>query len=141
MMRVRMLEEKEKGKTTSSSRSFWLEQENRAPSTSTIYLNKSALWLRYLSYFSNKKYFIGGVADPGSGDFLIPGSGMERKYGSGSRMNIPDNFYESLETVFGLNILKFFAADPDPESGIFFPGFRSGMEKFGFGIPDPQHCL
>jgi hypothetical protein len=48
MMRVRMLEEKAKGKTTSSSRSFWLEQENRAPSTSTIYLNQPAHSLRYL---------------------------------------------------------------------------------------------
>jgi hypothetical protein len=30
---------------------------------------------------------------------------------SGSGMNIPDNFSESLETVLGLKILKFFYAD------------------------------
>jgi hypothetical protein len=34
----------------------------------------------------------------GSGAFLTPGSGMGKKSGSG--MNIPDNFSESLETVF-----------------------------------------
>jgi hypothetical protein len=35
-------------------------------------------------------------------------------------MNIPDHISESLETVFfGLKILKFFDADPDPGSGIF----------------------
>jgi hypothetical protein len=27
-------------------------------------------------------------------------------------MNIPDNFFMSLQTVFGLKILKFFNADP-----------------------------
>ena len=36
--------------------------------------------------------------DPGSGVFFTPGSGMGKK--SGSWMNIPDNFSESLETVF-----------------------------------------
>jgi hypothetical protein len=30
-------------------------------------------------------------------------------------MNIPDNFSESIEAVFGLKILKFFDADPDPD--------------------------
>jgi hypothetical protein len=33
-------------------------------------------------------------------------------------MNVPDNFSESLETVFGLKLLKFFDADPDPGSRI-----------------------
>jgi hypothetical protein len=45
-------------------------------------------------------------------------------------MNIPDHFSESLETIFGLKILKFFDADSDPGSGIFLtlsPG--SGMKK------------
>jgi hypothetical protein len=39
-----------------------------------------------------------------------------------------------------LKILKFFDADPDPESGIFLIlDSGSGMEKFGSGIniPDP----
>jgi hypothetical protein len=42
-------------------------------------------------------------------------------------MNIPDHFPRDLETVLGLKILKFFYADPNPESGI---------EKFGSGIRD-----
>jgi hypothetical protein len=59
-------------------------------------------------------------------------------------MNIPDHIFESLKQFFGLKILKFFDADPDPGSGIFLildPG--PGMEKFGSGIniPDPQHWL
>jgi hypothetical protein len=33
-------------------------------------------------------------------------------------MNIPDNFSESLETVFKIKKLKFFDADPDPGSRI-----------------------
>jgi hypothetical protein len=32
---------------------------------------------------------------------------------SGSGMNILDHFFESLETVFGLKIVKFFDAYPD----------------------------
>jgi hypothetical protein len=35
---------------------------------------------------------------------------------SGSGMNIRDNFSKSLETVLRLKILKFFDANPDPES-------------------------
>ncbi len=45
-------------------------------------------------------------------------------------MNILDHISESLETVFLVNILKFFDADADPETGIFltlYPG--SGLEK------------
>jgi hypothetical protein len=40
------------------------------------------------------------VADPnpGSGAFLTPGSGMEKKSGSG--VNIPDQFSESVEKIF-----------------------------------------
>ncbi len=57
-------------------------------------------------------------------------------------MNIPDHISESLETIFGLKILKFF--DTDPRSEIFLtlaPG--SGMENFGSGIniPDLQHSF
>ncbi len=45
---------------------------------------------------------LGSVADPdpGSGDVLTPGSGIRDGKKSGSRMNIPDHFYDSLETVF-----------------------------------------
>jgi hypothetical protein len=49
---------------------------------------------------------------------------MGKKSGSGSGMNIPDHISESLETFFGVKILKFF--DADLGSGI--------------NIPDPQHC-
>jgi hypothetical protein len=42
-----------------------------------------------------------------SGAFLTPGSGVRiregKKFGSG--MNIPDNFYKSLETIFRVKIL------------------------------------
>jgi hypothetical protein len=50
-------------------------------------------------------------------------------------MNIPDNFSESFETVFGLKILKFVDADLDPGFGILLTlDLGSGMEKFGSGI-------
>jgi hypothetical protein len=35
-----------------------------------------------------------------------------KKSGSGSGMNNPDHISESLETIFGLKILKFFYSDP-----------------------------
>jgi hypothetical protein len=43
-----------------------------------------------------------------------PGSRMGKKSRSGSGMNIPNHISESLETVFGLEILKSFYVDPDP---------------------------
>jgi hypothetical protein len=39
------------------------------------------------------------VADPGSCAFLTPRSGMEKNPDPVSGMNIPDYFFESLETV------------------------------------------
>jgi hypothetical protein len=59
--------------------------------------------------------------DPGSGDFLTPGSGM----------NNPDHISESLETIFCLKKFKSFmqirdGKNSDPGSVI--------------NIPDPQHC-
>ncbi len=46
--------------------------------------------------------FIGipSVADPESGAFWTPGSGMGKKSGSGSGMNNPNHIFESLETIF-----------------------------------------
>jgi hypothetical protein len=58
------------------------------------------------------------VADPGSGAFLTPGSGMGRKSASGSGMNNPDNIFWSLETIFWVQILKFCDGQ-----------FGSGMKK------------
>jgi hypothetical protein len=51
-------------------------------------------------------------------------------------MNIPDHIYKSLETIFGLKILKFFDADPDPGYGIFLTQYPES----GMNIPDPQKC-
>ncbi len=68
-------------------------------------------------------------SDPGSGAFLTldPGSGMGKKSGSGSAMNIPDHVSEILETAFWVKILKFFDADPDPGSGNLVDP-RSGIQ-------------
>ncbi len=54
-------------------------------------------------------------ADPGSGAFLTPGSGIgkTKKSSSGSGMLIPDHISESLETIFWLKILKFFDTDSE----------------------------
>jgi hypothetical protein len=52
--------------------------------------------------------------DPGYSAYFDPWIRDGKKSGSG--MNIPDNFSESLETVLGLKILKFFSAYPDPGS-------------------------
>jgi hypothetical protein len=57
---------------------------------------------------------LSSVADPGSGAFLTPGSGMGKKSRSGSGMNISDHISESLETIFWVKIRKFF----EPRSGI-----------------------
>jgi hypothetical protein len=48
-------------------------------------------------------------------------------------MNILDHNSDTLETIFRLQIRKFFDADPDPVWEMFDP--RSGIN-----IPDPQHC-
>jgi hypothetical protein len=59
---------------------------------------------------------------------------MSEKSRSGSKMNIPDHISESLETIIGVKILKFFYADPDPGSRVFLALVSgSGMEKFGSG--------
>jgi hypothetical protein len=50
---------------------------------------------------------------------------MGKKSGSGSGMNDPDHISESLETIFEVKILTFFAADP-------------GLKKFGSGNRDKQ---
>ncbi len=65
-----------------------------------------------------------------------PGSGMEKKSGSG--MNIPDNFSESLETVFRVKNTQILGCGSGIRN-LFDPG--SGMEKFGseINIPDLQH--
>jgi hypothetical protein len=64
------------------------------------------------------------MRDPVPFSPLDPESGMSKKSGSRSGMIKPDHISESLETIFGVKILKFFDADPG-----------SGMEKIR--IPDP----
>ncbi len=68
--------------------------------------------------------------------FLILGSGtgIRDRKNSGSGMNILDYYSESLETVLGLKILKFFDADLDPGAGIFLSRVRD--EKIR--IRDPK---
>ncbi len=69
-----------------------------------------------------------GVRDPVPFLPLDPGSGMGKNQDPEPGMFIPDNISESLETIFGLNILQFFDADPDPGSGIFLtldPGWKN----------------
>jgi hypothetical protein len=82
------------------------------------------------------------VADPGSGAFSTPGSGMGKTSRSGSGMNIPVHISESLETVFGLKILTFVDANPDPGSESFLT-LDQGWKISDSGIrdkhPDPQH--
>jgi hypothetical protein len=51
----------------------------------------------------------------------------------GSGMNNPDHISESLETIFWVNILKFF--DADPGSGMEKIWIRDpGWKKFGSGM-------
>ncbi len=57
---------------------------------------------------------------------------MGKKSGSGSGMNNPDHISESLETIFGVKILKFFDADPGWKKNSD-PGWKKLIN-----IPDPQ---
>jgi hypothetical protein len=72
------------------------------------------------------------VADPGSGAFLTPGSGMGKKsgFGSGIRDEQPDHgsYFRELRAIFWVKILKFFDADP-------------GWKKFGSGIRNTARML
>jgi hypothetical protein len=82
------------------------------------------------------------VADPGSGAFFTPGSGMGEKSGSGSGMNNPDHIFESLETIFWVKILKFFDADSVwKKFGSGIQGGKNSDPGSGLNIPDPQHWL
>jgi hypothetical protein len=64
-------------------------------------------------------------------------------------MNIPDNVFESVETIFWAKKLNLFDADADPGPGsgnflILNPGSRMGKNSdpgSGINIPDPQLCL
>jgi hypothetical protein len=62
---------------------------------------------------------------------------MGKKSESGSGMNNPDHIAESLETIFGVKILKFF--DTDPGSGMEKIQIRGGRDGVCVRdqIPDP----
>jgi hypothetical protein len=65
---------------------------------------------------------------------------MSKKSRSGIGINIPDHISESLETIFGFKIPKFFYADFHPGSGIFFtrdPGWKIWIRD-PLNNPDPQ---
>jgi hypothetical protein len=70
----------------------------------------------------------------GSGIQCFFDSGIRDGKKSGSGMNIPDNISESLETVFGLKILKLFDANPSPGRNLFFLTLDPGWKN-----SDPQH--
>jgi hypothetical protein len=55
---------------------------------------------------------------------------MGKKSRSGSGMNIPEHISESLETIFGIKILKFFDADADSGSGIIFVMYSQWADFF-----------
>jgi hypothetical protein len=67
--------------------------------------------------------------DPGSGAFLTPGSGINKKLGYESGMNNTDHISKSLKTIFLLKYLNSLMRSRD-----------SGWKKFGSGIiiPYPQ---
>jgi hypothetical protein len=74
--------------------------------------------------------------DPRSGAIFTPKSGIRDgktpEPGSGIRDEHPDLIFENLVSAFlGLKILEFFDADPDPWSGILFPGtgIRDGKKS------------
>jgi hypothetical protein len=51
-------------------------------------------------------------------------------------MNIPEHISESLETIFGFKILKFFDADADSGSGIIFVMYSQWADFF---LSQKQH--
>jgi hypothetical protein len=68
--------------------------------------------------------------DPGTGDFLTPGSGIRDEYTirirvPGSWMNNPDHISESLETIYASKYLNSLMRIRDP-----------GWKEFGSGILD-----
>jgi hypothetical protein len=68
------------------------------------------------------------------------GQSLDPDPGSGSGMNNSDHISKSLETFFGVKILKFLDADPGWKK--LGSGFRDlGWKKFGYRIsnPDPPH--
>jgi hypothetical protein len=66
--------------------------------------------------------------DPGSSSFLIPAPDPG--------LFISDHISKCLLKIFGLKIIKFFVAEPDPRSVAFFTLDPGSV----INIPDPQQC-
>ncbi len=105
------------------------------------------LWCVFVNDFSHfylvalcARLFNNSVADPnpGSDAFLTPGSGIGKKWGSGSRINNPVHISESLETIIWVKILRLFDANRVPgwkKFGSWMEKIRIRDEKkFGSGI-------
>ncbi len=74
------------------------------------------------------------VADPGSSAFLTLGW-RKKNPDPRSRIDITGSCFRELKNnFFGLKLLKFCVADPDPGSGVFLTLDPPWMEKLGSGI-------
>ncbi len=105
-----------------------------------IYLLHPVLYTYCILWYTEFAHFLAAwscVADPGSGVLLTPGSGsgMENNLDRYSGWICRIIFLRAYEHFYGLNILKFFVADP--ESWIFFdPG--TGIRDGKIPIRDPD---
>jgi hypothetical protein len=61
---------------------------------------------------------------------------MAKNSRSGFGMNIPDNIFESLETIFWVKKLKFFDTDSDP-----IRDRKNSDPGSAINIPDPHHWV
>jgi hypothetical protein len=75
-------------------------------------MQKAVRYLRYGTVFDLISR-LNSVADPGTGSFLTPGSGIGKNPDPGSVMNILDLVFKN---SFWVENTKFFDANPDPGS-------------------------
>jgi hypothetical protein len=61
--------------------------------------------------------------------------GKKSRSGSGIWDEHPRSYFRELRLIFGLKILKFFDADPDPGSGILWSWIRDGKIR----IRNPEY--
>jgi hypothetical protein len=95
------------------------------PLSTPLFMLDSGFRIRY-------RYVRYSVADPGSGAFLPPGSGMGKKSGSGIRIRDepPGSYFRELKkTMFWVKILKFFDVVPGSGSGMDHPDHISESLK------------
>ncbi len=111
-MRIRVLEESLAKATRAIDRSKKVQEVHQLIKENSFLQEKLAFQARRTAAHVDFLSLLFSVADPGSGAFLTPGSGMGKKSGPGSGMSNQDHISESLETVFWVKILKFFDAEP-----------------------------